>query len=56
MMQIAALEEQKKGVVEKVENEPTIKTDQMTARQTDVNHEVRGKLDMNEISDNTKVK
>lgn len=56
MMQIAALEEQKKGAVEKVEREPTTESDQLTARQTNVNHEVHAKLNMNEISEDTKVK
>ncbi|XP_045823491.1 uncharacterized protein LOC123918959 [Trifolium pratense] len=51
---IAALEEQKKGVAEKVENESTIESDQMKVRQTDVNHGVHRKLNMNEILDNTK--
>lgn len=51
---IAALEEQKKGAVEKVEHESTIESDQVTARQTNVNHEVHGKLNMNEVSEDTK--
>lgn len=56
MMQIAVLEEQKKVAVEKVEKEPTIETDQLTDRQTNVNREVHRKLNMNEISEDTKVK
>lgn len=56
MMQIAVLEEQKKGAVEKVEKEPTIETDQLTDRQTNVNREVHRKLNMNEISEDSKVK
>ncbi|CAL5202255.1 unnamed protein product [Lathyrus oleraceus] len=51
---IAVLEEQKKGAVEKVEKEPTIETDQLTDRQTNVNREVHRKLNMNEISEDSK--
>lgn len=56
MMQIAVLEEQKKGAVEKVENELIIESDQLTAKQTNVNREVHRKLNMNEISEDSKVK
>ncbi|XP_058788124.1 uncharacterized protein LOC131662372 [Vicia villosa] len=52
---IAVLEEQqKKGAVEKVENEPIIESDQLTASQTIVNREVHRKLNMNEISEDSK--
>ncbi|CAI8596653.1 unnamed protein product [Vicia faba] len=51
---IALLEEQKKGAVEKVEKEPTTESGQLTARQTNVNREVHRKLNMNEISEDSK--
>lgn len=39
-----------------VEHESAIESDQVTAKQTNVNHEVHGKLNMNEVSEDTKVK
>ncbi|XP_061337121.1 uncharacterized protein LOC133284143 [Gastrolobium bilobum] len=51
---IAVLEEQKKVVVEKAKHEPTTDGDQLTARQTNVTNEVHGKLNMNEVSEETK--
>ena len=56
MMQIAVLEEQKKVIAEKSEYEATTESDKLTARQTNVTHEMHGKLNMNEISEESKVK
>ncbi|XP_047174026.1 uncharacterized protein LOC124841745 isoform X1 [Vigna umbellata] len=50
---IAVLEEQKKNMV-KDENEPATESDQSEARQTNVIHEMQGKLNMNEMSEETK--
>lgn len=40
--------------VVKAEHEPTIETDQLAARQTNVTHEMQGKLNMNEMLEETK--
>lgn len=56
MMQIAVLEEQKKGAVEKAEHEPITESEQLTPRQTNETHDVHGKLNMNEILEDAKVK
>ncbi|XP_057430117.1 uncharacterized protein LOC130723178 [Lotus japonicus] len=50
---IAVLEEQKKGV-EKSEHEPTSESDKLTAKQINATQEVHGKLNMNEISEESK--
>jgi len=56
MMQIAVLEEQKKNMV-KEENEPAAtESDQSEVKETNVTHEMQGKLNMNEMSEETKVK
>jgi len=55
MMQIVVLEEQKKIMV-KEENEPATESDQSAARQTNVTHEMHGKLNMYEMLEGTKVK
>ncbi|RZB99847.1 uncharacterized protein LOC114423462 [Glycine soja] len=51
---IAVLEEQKKMNVVKAEHEPTIEADQLAFRQTNVTHEMQGKLNMNEMLEETK--
>ncbi|KAG4920786.1 hypothetical protein JHK84_049630 [Glycine max] len=51
---VVVLEEQKKMNVVKAEHEPTIETDQLAARQTNVTHEMQGKLNMNEMLEETK--
>lgn len=51
IMQIAVLEEQKKVAARKEENEPMTETSQSTARLTNVTHEMHGKLNMNETSE-----
>ncbi|KAK4275399.1 hypothetical protein QN277_018489 [Acacia crassicarpa] len=48
---IAVLEEQKKMAVGKSENGPTTETGQSTARPTTMLQEMRGKLNMNEASE-----
>jgi len=57
MVQIAVLEEQKKVMVVKKEHEPAAtESDQPAVRQTNITHEMQGKLNMNEIVEETKVK
>lgn len=56
MMQIAVLEEQKKTMDVKAENEPTTEGDQLAAEQPNVTHEMHGELNMNEMLEETKVK
>ncbi|KAL5178025.1 hypothetical protein HKD37_08G023679 [Glycine soja] len=51
---IAVLEEQKKMNVVKAEHDPTIEADQLAFRQTNVTHEMQGKLNMNEMLEETK--
>ncbi|XP_028768734.1 uncharacterized protein LOC114726316 isoform X2 [Neltuma alba] len=48
---IAVLEEQKRVAVGKAENGPTTETGQSTARPTTMTQETRGKLNMNETSE-----
>ncbi|ESW10289.1 hypothetical protein PHAVU_009G196400, partial [Phaseolus vulgaris] len=50
---IVVLEEQKKIMV-KEENEPATESDQSAARQTNVTHEMHGKLNMYEMLEGTK--
>ena len=56
IMQIAVLEEQKKVVIKKAEYEPAVESDQLPAGRTNVTLEIHGKLNMNEISEESKVK
>ncbi|RDX72067.1 hypothetical protein CR513_48504, partial [Mucuna pruriens] len=51
---IAVLEEQKKLMVIKAENEPATDSDQLATGQTNVTHEVHGKLNTNEMLEETK--
>lgn len=51
IIQIVVLEEQKKVAARKAENELTTETGQSTARPTNVTHEMHGKLNMNETSE-----
>ncbi|XP_027341494.1 uncharacterized protein LOC113854597 [Abrus precatorius] len=51
---IAVLEDKKKTVVEKVEHESTPEGDQLAARQTNLTHEMHGKLNMNGSADDAK--
>jgi len=56
MVQIAVLEEQKKIMVVKKEHESATESDQPAVRQTNITHERQGKLNMDEILEETKVK
>ncbi|KAL1332828.1 hypothetical protein HN51_061607 [Arachis hypogaea] len=51
---IAVLEEQKKAVIEKVEDELIADRDQLPEDQRNVNHEIHGMLNMNEMSEESK--
>ena len=55
MVQIAVLEEQKRMMVVKKENEPTTGSDQSAVKHTNNTHEKQGKFNMNEILEETKV-
>ncbi|MED6152615.1 hypothetical protein PIB30_093693 [Stylosanthes scabra] len=52
---IAVLEEQKKAVIEKAEDKPFTDRDQLL-EQRNLTHEIHGMLNMNEISEESKVK
>lgn len=49
------LEEQKRMMVVKKENEPATGSDQSAVKQTNITHEKQGKFNMNEILEETKV-
>ncbi|XP_014518019.1 uncharacterized protein LOC106775409 [Vigna radiata var. radiata] len=51
---IAVLEEQKRMMVVKKENEPATGSDQSAVKQTNITHEKQGKFNMNEILEETK--
>ncbi|OIV95517.1 hypothetical protein TanjilG_23960 [Lupinus angustifolius] len=53
---IAVLEEQKNVVIEKADFEPTTENDQLTARQTNVTHQMHVDLKINEIFEDAKVR